>query len=67
MRSRLLISIIGIFIVAVSIAGLLIELDSLKNPIDANMWIPLRKRPFANSCWRGWGWGKQFWCRVGRK
>jgi len=41
MRSRLLISIIGIFIVAVSIAGLLIELDSLKNPIDANNVIPL--------------------------
>ena len=41
MRSRLLISIIGILVVAVALAGLLGELDSLTNPIDTKNAIPL--------------------------
>ena len=41
MRNRLLVSIIGIVLVTVCIAGLLGELDSLANPVDAKDIIPL--------------------------
>jgi len=41
MRNRLLVSIIGVVLVTVCIAGLLGELDSLANPVDAKDIIPL--------------------------